>query len=323
DANVSGAMMGMSLVERRMATLGNSAGGLSGKMARLGGTLTGIGLGMATLGAAGIAVMVKATNTAMEYDRQSALTLTQIQQKGVTVNQVAQAGLNVITSVPAAYASVQASMYNLFSSMNISLTDGAKLETQFAKAAVAGQVDIATASKATIGEMNAFKIPITDVTKVLDEQFKMVSIGRGNYADFITAIGTASPQAAAAGQSIATMSGSLAFMTRDGLSASTASSAIARTLQKMITPAVLTNLDALGIKTKDAHGNLLQINDIFTQLAINKGWANLTGPELAANMQKLFGGASTANVRQFFNLAIKNSGALNDSVNQVNNSTGS
>src|SRR5690606_32665351 len=125
----------------------------------------------------------------------------------------------------------------------------------FSRGAVAGQVELTDAGRATIAILNAWGLEAEEINRVMDVQFQLVRKGVGDYSEFATTIGNSIPAAVAAGQSVESLSGMLAFMTRQGLSAARASTSAARALELVARPNVQKNLEDYGVTVKDANGN--------------------------------------------------------------------
>jgi phage-related protein len=119
----------------------------------------------------------------------------------------------------------------------------------------------------------------------------------------------ATPAAVRAGQTFEQLAGMMAFLTRNGLSASSASASAGRALENLANPTVVKNLEAIGVTVKDAHGEFLPMVDVVDQLA--KVFADMTGPEKAAALQDLLKGAgNNVQARRFWNLATENADGL-------------
>jgi TP901 family phage tail tape measure protein len=302
--------------------LGSGASSAANQMLLVGAGLTAVGAAFTAAGAAGVAFFADATSAAVEYNRQTSLTLTQIDQVGVTVDQVGAIAKRVAHDIPAPFDQMQKSLYDIFSSMNVNVSQAETLLTEFSKGAVAGQVDIQDAARSSISIMNAFKIPVENVNHVMDVQFQLVRKGVGTYGEFAATIGRVTPSAVAAGQSLESMSGMLAFLTRNGLSTAMAATSAARAMDLLARPATTKNLEAMGVKTKDASGNFLQMRDIIGQLVNDKGWNKLTGPELKQAFTDVFGGQGTIQARRFFDLVIPNFQEFSSLTDDMANSAG-
>lgn len=286
-----------------------------------GAAMTTVGIGLAAAGAAGVAAAVNWTKAATEYDRQAAKTLTQVDNLKVSLSDVKEVAKRVATEVGVPFDQLQAGLYDIFSSMNVTVPQAEALLTSFSKEAVAGQTSLQDAGRATISVMNAWKLPATDVNHVLDVQFQLVRKGVGTFGEFATTIGRAIPSSVRASQSFETLAGMLAFMTRNGMSAAMAATSAARALDTMSNPLVLERLGKMGINVKDASGNLLPMITIVGQL--NDKLNGLPPPEKGAILNSLFKNAgNTIQARRFFDLALNNFPLLTQMVGDMGNATG-
>lgn len=237
----------------------------------LGGALEGVGTVMQTVGigmiAGGAAIaygLKKAVDVAGEWDRQVRLTFTQVDKKfKPSLEELSRIGLRVSRDIAVPFETVQDALFDVFSSTEANMPQAEALLRSFAKAAVAGQTDIQTASRATIGLMNAFKIPFKDVNKLLDIQFQLVQEGVGTYEEWANRIGLVSPSAVRAGQSIEQMAAALSTATRLGMNAARASTSVARAFDAMSNPKTENALKRIGVRTRDAKGNFRPLVDVL------------------------------------------------------------
>ena len=308
-------------VGTNVGILGEKGGITAGQLVGIGAALTGVGVALAATGAAGLSFFNDATNAAMDYNRQAALTRTQVDDLGVSVQQIGDIGKRVAEIIPAPFDQMQAALYDIFSSMDIGTRDAEMLLTQFSKGAVAGQTDIQVAARSTISLMNAYGLPFTDATRVMDIMFQLVRKGVGTYEEFNSSIGRAVPAAVAAGQSIESLAGMMAFLTRNGLSTEMAATSAARAMELFSKPEKFKALEDLGVKVRDSTGHFLQMNDIVTQLANNQGWAQMAEPQRKQMFEDIFG-AGTIQARRFFDLAVPNFEQLNGLTGDMANSAG-
>jgi TP901 family phage tail tape measure protein len=297
---------------------------------KTGTALMAVGAGVTAVGAAGILFLGKATAAAVEYNKQVALTKTQMYGVKASFDDVAQAGLDVAKKIAVPLDQVQSGLYDIFSSMDVNMSQAKFLLANFSKEAVAGQVDLSTAERASIGIMNAYKFKVQDVTKVQDILFNLVKYGVGTYGDFANSIGRVTGPAVRANQSFAETAAMMAFLTRNGLSASNAASSAGRALDaigksrekiqdvgKIVTStlgdAVAKKLGITAgtmIKVKDAAGRLLPVNQIMSQLGTTlKGLSPTQLDDVLTAMFKGTGG--TIQAMRFFDVAIHNFGQLN------------
>jgi TP901 family phage tail tape measure protein len=313
----------------------------------LGTAIATTGATIAAVGAAGVKWFLDSAGAAQEYQRQAALTRTQIDKVGVSVKQVGDIGKRVGSAIGAPFDQLQSALFDIFSSMDVGMKDAETMLAGFARAAVAGQTDVQTAARATIAIMNAFNVPFKDVNKVLDFQFQLVRKGVGTYEEFARTIGRSIPSAARAGQSYQTLGGMLAYLTRNGLSAAMATASAGRALDAISNSKAVAGLKnfgsviessiggiafaklakshgmgmmaymkSLSINVKDAKGNFKPLVTIITDMS--KALRSFPAPQKAAILQELFKGAGgTIQARRFFDLVLKSPGELKDFVNMV------
>jgi TP901 family phage tail tape measure protein len=310
-----------------------------------GAALTTVGVAVAAAGLAAINWLDDATKATIEYNNQSRLTLTQVDQVGVKISTIKDIGKEVANQVPTDFKKIQTSLYDIFSSMDVSIPESKKLLTEFSKASVAGQVDLQDASRATIGIMNAYGMKASEVNHVNDVMFQLVRKGVGTYGEFASTIGRAVPSAVRAGQSIEQLSGMMSFLTRNGLSAAMASASAGRALDAISNPKTISKFDALGasigkalgkdralqlfgtnykkmsVDIRDAQGNIRPMSSIMTDLG--KAIGHLPAADRAAVLQELFkSSGGTIQARRFFDVAVKQFGEFNQRVKEMENSKG-
>lgn len=240
----------------------------------------------------------KAVQAAVAYEKQVRLTATQVDGFKGNLEELGNVGIRVGNEIGVSFEQVQPALFDIFSSMEVGVKDAEILLKAFAKGAVAGQVEIQEVSRATIGLMNAFNRPVSDVNKLLDIQFQLVQEGVGTYAEWNQRIGLVTPSAVRAGQSIETMAAALATATRMGLSAARSGTSVARAMDAMSHPTAVKNMEALGIQVRDAHGKMLPLNVVLRDFrdTLNKM------PEkdrLAAILNVFKGAGGTIEARRF------------------------
>jgi TP901 family phage tail tape measure protein len=266
--------------------------------------LTILGLALIGVGAVGAAALLSTVKAAQEYQRQVALTMTQVDGFKTSLKQLGDIGIRVASQIAVPFDQMQSTLYDIFSSTNANIKQATLLLTAFSMASVAGQVSLQDAGRSTMQIMNAFRIPFEKVNQVLDTQFQLVRKGVGTYAEFSSVIGRAVPSAVRAGQSIQTLDAMLVFLTRNGLSAAMSAASAARALDALSNPKAVANMEALGIKVKDLHGNFLPLVDILGQLSAKIG----SLPDVARSkaISDLFKGAGgTIQALRFLNQVIK------------------
>jgi len=229
------------------------------------GALGAVGLGMTAIGVVGVLTMKGFVDAAVDYQKQTALTRTQVDGLRYSTKQLGDVGLRVARDIPVAFNQIQPALYDLFSSMELGIGDAEKLLRAFSKAAVAGSTDVTSVSRATIGFLNAFKLPLSSVNHLLDVQFQLVQEGIGTYDEWVKRIGLATPSAARYGQSIEMLSAALAASTRMGITAARSTTAVSRAMDAMSNPKAVTALKKLGIQAVDSKGNFRPMIDVLKE----------------------------------------------------------
>jgi TP901 family phage tail tape measure protein len=313
---------------RIVRDVGRSFGGITTasqqagiSMMAMGGALMGLGTMIAGVGLKGLSVAKGWINTSMEFNKQAALTLTQVDQTGVKLEDIKKISKDVANAIPVPFESLQSALFDIFSSMNVNLTGAKTILEAFSKGAVAGGVDVQTAGRATIAILNAWGLSASDVGHVMDVQFQLVRKGVGTYDEFAKSIGKAIPSARRAGQSVESLSAVLAFLTRNGLSTAMAATSAARAFDNLANPKVQANLKKMNITLVDGKGKFKQMSDIVQELGLKmKG---LTDPERAKALDAIFKGAgNNIQARRFWDLAIRNFDQLSQRQKEMINSSG-
>lgn len=282
---------------------------ISNTMKSVSQTAATVGMGFAAAGVAGLAFFASASKAGIEYERQVAQTATQITGFSVTLEELGQVGIDVAKNVAVPFQEIQPMLYDIFSSMDVNLEQSKTLLTAFSKEAVAGQVSLQTAGRATISIMNAFHMPAENVNDVLDIMFQLVRKGVGTFEQFSSTIGRSIPSAVRAGQSVETLAAMLAFLTRNGLSAAMASASAGRAFDAMSNPATVSRLEAMGIKVRDLDGNFLPLVDTLQQF--REKLMAMPGPERLQAITDVFkGSGGTIQARRFLDQILLKPGDL-------------
>lgn len=291
-------------VGQSFGALGAKGKMTAGQMMNLGTALTGVGIGIAGAGAAGLAFFNSAADAAMDYNKTAAQTLTQVDDLSISLDDVKQAGKDVAAVLPVAFEEIQPALYDIFSSMDVNLEQARNMLFAVSAAAVAGGVDVQTAGRSIIAIMNGFKLPFKDVTRVMDIQFQMVRKGVGTYDEFARGLGRAIPSANRAGQSVEELGAMMTFLTRAGLSVPMAATSAARALDAMAKPKVAERLQEMGIAVRDAKGEFRPLSDVLAEM--NDRFGKMTAPERAKALDNLFKGqGGTIQARRFFDQVFK------------------
>lgn len=271
-----------------------------------------VAMGIATIagGAAMAYGLKKAIDVAVEYDRQVRLTYTQVDKRfKPSLVELGEIGRRTARDIAVPFEQVQVALFDIFSSTEANVKESEVLLRAFSKAAVAGQTEIVTASRATIGIMNAFRIPIKDVNRILDIQFQLVQEGVGTYEEWAQRIGLVTPSAVRAGQSVESMAAALATATRLGISAARAGTAVSRAYDAISNPKTIAKLKKLGVAVLDAKGNFRPLVDIMGdwQVQLNK---LPPSKRVESILDVLKGAGSTIEARRFLQGILLTKGGL-------------
>jgi TP901 family phage tail tape measure protein len=297
--------------------------------------------GVLTAAVGGVALheFSKMADAAQAYNQQVAKTKTQTDKVSVSFKQLADTGRRVASTYAVQFDQVQGSLYDIYSSMDTTAKGAETTLAGIAKAAVAGAAPMESTGRAAITIMNAYKMKASDINHVNDEMFQLVRKGVGTYEQFTNTIGRSVPSAIRAGQSLESLNGILAFLTRNGLSAAMASASAGRALDSIanfktvenframgkIAKATLTEgfgkktvqaLQKTGVSFKNMDMNLLKSNgkmksmtNIVTEL--NKRFQGLTKEQKGSIMQSLLkGSGGTIQAMRFWNHALNDSNNL-------------
>lgn len=315
-AGLLGAAAASATMRKGITTLGTSVAALS--------------TGLASLSIFSGGALAASTKKAAEFRREVALAKTQVDDARISVDFLANTMQDVGFKIPGEFERMPRLMFDIFSTMHPRMEETKKLTEEFTKAATAGFSDIQTVSRTSMQILNAFfsdfkegadtmGIKVEDVTGVLDKQFRMVQRGTGTYQELTSALNRVIPAAKGAGQSVDTMMGSVAFLSRMGVDASMAGTSVARTMEAIGRSSE--NLEAMGIRAHNANGELLQLDKIIENM--HKEFKGMTRPEFMQALDEAFSGQGwRIQARRFFQLAIPNFELLNSIINDVAMSSG-
>ncbi len=300
--------------DRTQATMARVAGGL----VILGGAIT-------ALGVRGARELGNMTSEALEFRQAMALAVTQADGLGANIQNVGDIVNRIGTNLPVPFEELSDALFDIFSTFTSdqlsSLDQAETILRAFGEAAVAGQAPIRDIGRSVIAWINALDQPATleNVTKILDVQFELVRKGAGTYEEFAGVIGKAIPAFVGAGQTVETFGGSLAFLTKNGLSASMAATSAARAVELMFTPKAIKGLRGVGIEVENGAGEFRQMNDIIRDLI--PVFDNLSDAQRKIKFKEIFG-TGRIQARRFFDLAIPNIAEFDELIQDMELSSG-
>ena len=294
-------------------------------MARIAGSFVILGGALTALGLKGAREFKDMTMEALEFRQQMALAVTQSDNLGATIENVGDIVNRVGTDLPVPFEELSDSLFDIFSTFTSdqlsSLGQAEEILRAFGEAAVAGQAPMRDIGRAAIAWINALDQPATleNITKILDVQFELVRKGAGTYEEFAGQIGKAIPAFVGAGQSVDTFGGSLAFLTKNGLSAAMAATSAARAVELMFSPKAIKGLAAVGVEIEDSNGEFRQMNDIIRDLA--PVFDGLSASQRKIKFKEIFG-TGRIQARRFFDLALPNIAEFDELVQDMAMSSG-
>lgn len=280
----------------------------SAALARIGGAMTILGGALARVGAGAVGELAQMTQESIEFRRQIALAFTQAEIEGIKFNDV----LNLVrdsarkTSVP--IEELTSATFDIFSTIDLDSIDQAQgLLDAFARSAVAGQAPVENIGRATLAWLNALDLAPTveNANRILDTQFELVRKGAGTYEEFAGEIGKAIPAFVAANQEVEEFSGTLAFLTREGLNPAMAATSAARAIELLYSPKAIAGLEKLGISTVDATGEFRKMDDLLADVV--KEFDGLDSAQRKITFKEIFG-QGRIQARRFFDLILNEGG---------------
>ncbi len=132
-------------------------------------------------------------------------------------------------------------------------------------AATAGATQVTTAAKAGLATINSYGLEISELNKVFDLQFSTVKSGIITYEQLANNIGSVLPAASKLNVKLEEVYGSLAFITKMGISAEEGSTALARSFDAFISKA--DNLKKIGVEIYDIEGKFRGYENVISDLA--------------------------------------------------------
>jgi len=276
----------------------------SATLARVGGALAILGAGASRLGAKGVGLFASATKEAIEFRRNIALAFTQVEVAGATFDDVLELVRESAKKTAVPIEELTESTFDIFSTLTLdTMGQASELLDEFAKSAVSGQAPIRDIGRATIAWLNALNLAPTakNAARILDIQFELVRKGAGTYTEFATVMGKAIPPFVAANQTAETMAASLAFLTRNGLSAAEAATSASRAVELLFGPKAVVGLRKVGIELVNEEGRFRSIRDMMTDIV--PLFQKLDDAERKLKFKEIFG-QGRIQARRFFDLIL-------------------
>ena len=242
----------------------------SSTIARVGGALAGLSRNMGLLGAAGVGAIAAMTKEAADFQQKAALAFTQVEGvANASIRSIEEGAKRIARNVPVELEQVQDSFYDLFSTIDVSnMVEAEKIIGQIAKGAAAGQAPMEALGRSVIAWLNALDQPaiLENVNKLLNIQAELVRKGAGTFEEMAKEVGKAIPAFVKADQTVESFSGTMAFLTRNGLNAAMAATSAARGVELLYGPKAVEGLKKYNIALTDAAGKTRAMVDVLRDL---------------------------------------------------------
>ena len=154
--------------------------------------------------------------------------------------------------------------------------------------AAAGTLDLDYATQLAANGLNVMGLETNDLQEMVDKMALTASAAYGSVSDFGEGLLVAGGQAKLANLSLTDTFTALGILGDNGISASEGGTMLRNTLKNLYTPTdkAKAALEALGVTTSDAEGNLIGVQDVLKQLAA--AMDNLTDEERVTAMGEIF-----------------------------------
>ena len=152
-----------------------------------------------------------------------------------------------------------------------------KMTEEVAKFAIATDTASDVASNMVSNTVNAFKLPATEVPKLLDAITAASNYSSADVADLGEALSKCSAAASGMNQNVYDTSAALAVLANAGVKGSEAGTGLSNIFERMANPKNVENLTGIGVAVFDAEGKMRSLVDIAEDF--DKQTKNMTGAE--------------------------------------------
>ncbi len=191
-----------------------------------------------------------------------------------------------------------------------------KMTEEVAKFAIATDTASDVASNMVSNTVNAFKLPATEVPKLLDAITAASNYSSADVADLGEALSKCSTAAAGANQNVYDTSAALAVLANAGVKGSEAGTGLANIFERMANPANVENLTKIGVAVFDAQGKMRSLVDIAADF--NEKTKGMSDSEKQFISLQTFGGIGA----RAFNQLAQNAEAYRKQQQQITDSQG-
>ncbi len=189
---------------------------------------------LAALGAAAVIAGAKATAMAAEFDKALREVSTLLPVTVREMVELREAIVSLSTRVPAPPVQLTAGLYQVISAGVTDTAEAMFVLEVASKAATAGLSDATSAVSAITTVLNAYQLEASEATRVSDVFFATVAQGVITFPEIAATIGNVASTAALAGVSIEVVGAAMATLTKGGLNAAEATTALNKTILGLI-----------------------------------------------------------------------------------------
>jgi len=202
-------------------------------------------------------------NEALDFQDKMAMVNTILQQPKESIDKLGTSINDMAINLKSDPKDLASGMYDVVSSVDETV-DKLEVLEKSTKAAKAGYTDVGTAVKAGVQVANAYGMSMNDLSKIYDIQFKTLDKGILNYGEYSQALGNVIASATKAKVPFEEMSGQLVALTKNGLDASEATTALGRFYDSVYEKSDI--FKKIGINVSDSNGKLRSTTDILEEL---------------------------------------------------------
>jgi TP901 family phage tail tape measure protein len=190
------------------------------------------------------------------------------------------------TRIPQDASKLADSLYNIFSSIDVSQVEALNLTELFGKGAAAASTDADKFGSAILGILNAYKLSAADAGAVSDAFFATVRDGVVSGDELAASLGPVTAAAKAAGIEWQDLGPMIAAVTREGGPAAQSINNLSNLLGKITTSEAQADLNKLGVATKTAAGTFRELPDVLRDLQARL--STLSEADAAQALQAIF-----------------------------------
>ncbi len=273
DIDASGAKAGSNEASIALASLGKQAAGISKTLESVGGNLKKTGKTLSTYVTAPIVgVGIAVAKMSIDFDREMRNVSSISDYTRQHFDEIKQSVIDLSTKVPQSASVLAKGLYEIASS-GYDGKDAMLILEASARAAAAGLTDTNTAADAATTVLNAYGMKATEVGRMQDIMFQAVKLGKLTYEQLAGSLSTVASTAAAAKVPFEQVAGAYATMTKAGITADEAATALNQVLLSYISPAKEAKdaAKALGIDLSATALSTKGLSGVMAELASKVG----------------------------------------------------